>query len=49
MTNGRQYIIKNAVLISAAIAIGATVRGGGMASETDSASPGSESADVGAT
>jgi ABC-type uncharacterized transport system permease subunit len=28
-----QYIIKNAVLVSAAIVIGATVRGGGLVSE----------------
>jgi hypothetical protein len=28
-----QYIIKNAVLISAAIVIGATVRGGGLVAE----------------
>lgn len=30
-----QYIIKNAVLISAAIVIGATVRGGGLVSEPE--------------
>ncbi len=32
-----QYIIKNAVLISAAIVLGATVRGGGLVAEKDSA------------
>lgn len=31
-----QYIIKNAVLISAAIVIGATVRGGGLVAEKES-------------
>jgi uncharacterized membrane protein YkgB len=30
-----QYIIKNAVLVSAAIVIGATVRGGGLVAEPD--------------
>jgi hypothetical protein len=30
-----QYIIKNAVLISAAIVLGATVRGGGLVAEKD--------------
>ena len=30
-----QYIIKNAVLISAAIVLSATVRGGGLISEPD--------------
>lgn len=31
-----QYIIKNAVLISAAIVLGATVRGGGLVAESES-------------
>lgn len=31
-----QYIIKNAVLISAAIVLGATVRGGGLVPENES-------------
>lgn len=30
-----QYIVKNAVLISAALVLGATVRGGGLRSEPD--------------
>ena len=30
-----QYIIKNAVLISAAIVLGATVRGGGLVAEPE--------------
>jgi uncharacterized membrane protein YphA (DoxX/SURF4 family) len=34
-----QYIIKNAVLISAAIVIGATVRGGGLVAERVATSP----------
>jgi uncharacterized membrane protein YkgB len=34
-----QYIIKNAVLISAAIVIGATVRGGGLVAERVAMSP----------
>ncbi len=44
-----QYIIKNAVLISAAIVIGATVRGGGMISETRQQSPAGKAPDVGET
>ncbi len=36
-----QYIIKNAVLISAAIVLGATVRGGGLVAERNSKSVGS--------
>ncbi|MEO6525164.1 MAG: DoxX family protein [Gemmatimonadaceae bacterium] len=34
-----QYIIKNAVLISAAIVLGATVRGGGLVADAERASP----------
>ena len=35
-----QYIIKNAVLIAGAVILGATVRGGGLSPEPDSASTG---------
>jgi uncharacterized membrane protein YkgB len=34
-----QYIVKNLVLISAALVIGATVRGGGLVEEPDAAAP----------
>jgi uncharacterized membrane protein YphA (DoxX/SURF4 family) len=35
-TREGQYIIKNAILISAAIVLGATVRGGGLVAEKES-------------
>lgn len=34
-----QYIVKNLVLVSAALVIGATVRGGGLTSDPDKANP----------